>query len=451
MSDYSSMKIRRLHTLILCLTIGAALFAQHPPLGGDRDLALAPDSSDLRNRLWHTHIELNLTEARSAAARIETNAWGRWKFSRTSQGNSLYTIISPERDGQWPVYAQGSWILRRSASTGLWDQAKIFLRSDPELYIKLYPFGDRTQLDVLAYGAVLYHRISLPLSFDRVLKLPLAAIMELSRDIIDWQLFSPTPSLYADIRQFGNLVKEQLAGLRYVDDGAIDENGQAVSIADLLPQAEPAGLNCSGFLKWLVDGMLYPLTGQYLSISRLKDRMLDYRGSGFTLPWEDIYDPFFGLDWSRALAVAAWSTIYRQNSVSPLEHDVVEPGFVLLNRNNDPLQGSNGYIPFPAPQAATGLHLSGLKAYLFLLAAREPGRMYFAQFNARDTTAPVLRRFFHVAALLPYFDEDGIFRVRVFESAEETSLNRILNNPRYEFVHLIRMPVLRRFSPPVLR
>ncbi|HAE22878.1 MAG TPA: hypothetical protein DCG47_11215, partial [Spirochaetaceae bacterium] len=73
-----------------------------------------------------------------------------------------------------------------------------------------------------------------------------------------------------------------------------------------------------------------------------------------------------------------------------------------------------------------------------------------AQFNARTINPPRLRSYFHIAALFPYFDDEGAFKVAVFESAAETSLDRILRAQNYEFVKLVRMPVSPRFNPPAL-
>ncbi|MBU0956045.1 MAG: hypothetical protein KKI09_11510 [Spirochaetes bacterium] len=442
----------RHYTLLLLgmlLVLSAWPNENRQTLGGDASLSQIPDSADLRTKYWDTFLE---TGSRAATDQTiyDSNAWGHWQISRLNQAGSVYTIISPAKGDQWPVHAQGSWIIKRAGNTGSWEQAKIFLRSDPELYIRLYPHGNRTHLDVLAYGAVLYHQVIIPLSFRQVLTRPLADIIKMTADIVDWSVFSPNITLYRDLRDFADKIRQELPGLRYAEDGALDEDGKAVFIDSLLEQPAAAGLNCSGFLKWIVDGMLYPINGSYLSIETLKTRMITYRGSSFTESWEELFDPFFGLDWCRALASAAWSTVYNRQPAAPTAHDVAEPGFALMLTANGALPGKVNYSNFPAPQDNTGVHLSGLKAYLFLLASREPGTMYFAQFNARDTKDLVLRRYFHVAAFLPYFDDQGIFRVAVFESAAETSLAAVLGNPRYEFVNLIRMPILHRFQPPRL-
>ncbi len=419
-------------------------------MGGDRDISKAADSADIRARLWEPVLSVPITEAVTQKERMETNAWGNWKIKYARTKESLYTIIIPQRGGLWADYAQGSWILKRSMKDGSWIQAKVFLRSDPGTFIRLYPFGKRVQMDVVAYNGVLYREIILPMSFDQIVREPLSKLVALSADIVDWSMFSPSPSLFAELRRFIEAVRKELPGLRYAEDGAIDENGTAVSIASLTPQGKNPGLNCSGFLKWMVDGMIYPLSGSYLSIPGLKAHMLEVRGSGFTEPYEELLDPFFGLDWSRALAQAAWSVLYAGIVESPVAHDVSAPAFALIAGAADPINGGSLYEAYSDNFSDAGIPLRGLKAFLFMLASAEPGRMYFAEFNARDAKGPTLRRYFHVAAILPYFDEQGIFRVTVFESAAETSLERIMGDRNYEFVKLIRMPVLAQFQPPRL-
>jgi len=298
---------------------------------------------------------------------------------------------------------------------------------------------------------VLYREIIVPLPFEELLRSPFSRIRRLTADIVDWELFSPDPALYRELRGLEASVRRELPSLRYADDGAIDADGRAILIATLADQAQPVGLNCSGFAKWLVDGMLWPLTGSYLEVETLKRRMVDLRGSSFTEGYEERLDPFFGLDWSRALAKATWSAFYPSTAgQSPLSNDVNDSPFALRVRDVDPINGGSAYEPYADNFDDAGFDVRGLKAALFLLAAREPGRFYLAQFNARDEAPPRLRRYYHIAALFPYFDDDGIFRVTVFESAAETSLESVLGR-RYEFVKLIRMPSAPDFKPPALR
>ncbi len=438
--------------LLLTFVAVAPLTAQGawPALGGDKPIGSMAENSDIRKRVWDTLLEAPRAAATSYRGAKERNAWGSWSVSVEKSKGAFYIILSPERNGVFPIYAQGTWILKRSDVDGSFLQAKIFLRSDPGTFARIYPAGTRSRIDIVAYGGVLYREVMVPLSFNELLRSPFSRIRELTSYVIDWNVFSPEPVLYQDLRGLASAVRKNLPSLRYAEDGAIDEDGRSVFISTLTEQPAPAGFNCSGFAKWIVDGMLHPITGSYLSVDSLRQRMVDWRGSSFTLGFEEKFDPFFGLDWSRALAKSTWSAFYPSlEDDSPLANDVAEAPFSLRVRDADPVNGGSLYEPFSDNFEDAGIDVRGLKATLFLLATQEPGRFYLAQFNARDEKPPQLRRYFHIAALFPYFDDEGVFRVAVFESAAETSLESIAGRG-YEFVKLVRMPAASRFEPQSL-
>jgi hypothetical protein len=92
--------------------------------------------------------------------------------------------------------------------------------------------------------------------------------------------------------------------------------------------------------------------------------------------------------------------------------------------------------------------VDGLRPLLYILAIREPGNFYIAAFNRRMGESVSLRQYFHEALLFPYFDDSGTFRVAVFESAAETSLEAVIRRYPEEFVHLVRIPAQPEFDPP---
>jgi hypothetical protein len=60
---------------------------------------------------------------------------------------------------------------------------------------------------------------------------------------------------------------------------------------------------------------------------------------------------------------------------------------------------------------------------------------------------PRMRQYFHIAVLIPYFDEYGGFQITVFESAEETRFNRFLARYPGHQINLVRIPVEGPFDP----
>jgi hypothetical protein len=241
-------------------------------------------------------------------------------------------------------------------------------------------------------------------------------------------------------------VREGLPELVFADDGAIDERGEYVFIDTLEPQpAQAAGLNCSGFAKWLVDGLLRPLTGTRLPVGPLK-APFGGRKSSFSEELEALRDPFFGLDWTRNLAAAA-NTVLRSPAYGTLEEFEVRksPFAEVIMRGG----GAGTVRLYPGFLENAGFGIEGLQPLLYTLAVETPGRIYLASVNAELTPAggPGMRQHFHVAVLIPYFNEYGNFHIAVFESAEESSFAAFRNRYPDHYVNLVTIPLEPNFEP----
>ncbi len=423
--------------------------------GANLPLDKLPDGSDLRARYWADYFSAPPRSV-SRAPTIQRGAGGTFRFSYVEGTDHFYQIVSPlpagaDAKADIPLYAQGTWILKRAKKGGKPVQAKIFLRSDPGCFARLYPDGERSRLDLVVYGGVLVREAALPASFDRVFASPLADIIRWSGSLVDWDLLSPRPADYAGARELVRAIRARLGSLRYAEDGALDAEGRPVLIATGEPQAAPAGLNCSGFAKWVVDGFYGPLMGRYLDPRAMAERRDDTRSNSFAKPFETELDPYFGLDWTRNLAVALADAVHPNRSHGLFEADVTDSPFALLASQppSGSINGSSAYEDYPAPERDLGYEGRGLEALLYALAARDPDAMYLASLSRRGG-GPVagLLRHYHVAVIVPYFEIDGSFRTAVFESAAETSLRALVSRVGTDFVHLVRLPLLPDFEPP---
>jgi hypothetical protein len=359
-------------------------------------------------------------------------------------GDELMVILAREKSGAYPGWIQGSWIINRNKQDGKISRIRIFLRSDPYTYIQFHHFSeDRSEMDVVLYDGYVVRSLPVPLSIERIMYMPLNDVLATVGDKFPRKYFDPSADLYADTRTMLSLIRERLPELQFHDDGAIDENGQYVYIDNLEPQTgNNQGLNCSGFAKWIVDGILRPYTEEQLSISPLK-APFGHRGSSFTEPYEDLRDPFFGLDWTRNLAAAAWSVLRSPSFANIDEIEVREQNFATVITRS----GENSSLrSYPGFLQNAGYGFEGLHPLLYTLAINEPGHMYLAAVNDEQGTPP-LRQYFHVAVLVPYFNEYGDFQVACFESAEETSFNKFKTRYPGGYVNLSRIPVEARFDP----
>jgi hypothetical protein len=345
-------------------------------------------------------------------------------------------------------------MLMRRRDNGAGTLIRIFPRSDQYTYIQFRPFNsEKCFMDVVLYGGYAVQSLPLPVSFERLYTMPVNEVIVLAGTKFPRRYFEPEPVLYRDQRRFVTQVRQRIGELSFVDDGAIDENGNYVFIESLQRQNSVSrGLNCSGFAKWLIDGILRPVTGARLSIPPLKSRFGN-RGSSFTDLWEESRDPFFGLDWIRNLASEAngvlRSDVYRSLEEFEVRADTFPA--VLVNENRAFVIRS-----YPGFLENAGYGTEGLHPLLYTLAIDEPFKFYLAAVNTEmgvaitadnPTGGPRLRQYFHVAALVPYFDEYGIFRIVVFESAAETSFNAFRTRYPGHCVNLVQIPLTAAFDP----
>jgi hypothetical protein len=420
-----------------------------------------PESADLRTAYWASFFSAPEQELQRRAPALVSNEFGAFRLSTTRSGGFFYAIAtampaSAPGSPATPLYAKGSWILKRSSPDGRPIQAKVFLRSDPGTFIRIYPDGDRSKLDLVVYGGVLNREVPLPVPFERAFASTMAEIAAWSGSIVDWSLFSPEAGRYRELRAFVAETRTRLPSLRYADDGALDAGGRPVYIATGEPQARPTGLNCSGFAAWVGDGFFRPLTGRLLDPKALATRRIGERATQAAARYETDLDPFFGLDWTRNIAAALLDARYPSRTHGLAESDVRVSPFALVafsgaTGSQDAVNGGSAYQPYPAYQRDLGYETAGLKSLLYVLALREPGYIYLASISRKSGGAIAgLSRHYHVAVLAPYFEESGEFKVAVFESDAETSVEAIMARVPRDYVHLVRIKAGRDYDPPPL-
>ncbi|HOT62378.1 MAG TPA: hypothetical protein PLU93_05895 [Treponemataceae bacterium] len=432
-------------------------------------LDLVPDSASVRSGIADLWL---LDRIDAVAARpTETVRDGdglAWRISaeRMALTESLAVVVTPEISGSFPVPAQGTWALYRSRVDGMPEQIKIYPRDDATLFIRIRPDGPdpmkgRALLDVLAYGGYVRKDVPLGVPFIRLYTLPFDELVSMTRSTVPWELFDPDPTSYSAVREAVDILRSRLPSLIYLDDGAFNERGEPVLIVDGSPQdprailealppgAKPGeiegGVNCSGFAKWVVDGIVFPRAGSRLRIEPLKGRTPSPE-THFTEPFRESRDLFFALDWTRNLAAAAVS-LNNRRTTRPADAGVdvsIEPFALTTTRPT----GARDAVGFAGYQTNVGYQAEYLKALLFILASREPGHCYLGAIS-RERGDPQLRQYHHVAVFFPYFDEGGRFRVAVFESAVETPFETFVTRNAGAFINLsrVKLPESGYFQP----
>jgi hypothetical protein len=425
--------------LFLSLSLGAL----------DRPIREIEDDSNFRASLlnsWFTEPPARTLNRRPLAHTL--SGGGRIEVRAEPGQGDFMVILARELQNTpeaFPGWAQGSWILTRRRDTGDPVRIRIFPRSDPYTYIQFRPMGDKIQMDAVVYDGYVIRSLPLALSFDRLLVMPLEEVLGAAGDKFPRRYFEPKIDDYRDLRAFIARVRERLPELRFRDDGAIDERGRYVFINTLAEQEGDPGLNCSGFAKWIVDGILRPLTGSRLAVAPLK-QPAGSRGSSFTEAYEALRDPFFGLDWTRNLAAAAAAAIRSPAALEEIEVRRNHFASVIVReqirgRTASSVRSYPGFLP------NAGFGIEGIHPLLYTLAIDEPGHIYLASVNNEIDPAPRMRQHFHIAVLVPYFNEYGNFQVAIFESAEETSFSAFKTRYPGHYVNLVRIASEGTFDP----
>ena len=455
-------------------------------MGADVPLDKIVDDSALRTRLKDSLLLEIPSKALVRPRALFTLEGGDRVEVRTEAGQDEFMVIFARElatDGgaangspamsdaangsRFPGWAQGSWILTRR-NNGEASRIRVFLRSDYHTYVQFRPFSaDKCLMDAVVYDAYIVRSLPLPVSLERLYTMQLTEALNLAGDKFPRRYYEPNLVDYRGQRALIANIREKLPGLQFADDGAIDQTGRYVYINTGLEQREQPGLNCSGFAKWLIDGILKPVTGQRMEIPPLK-APFGKRGSSFTDLWEEWRDPFFGLDWIRNLAARAGTALYSPSFASLQEIEVRHEPFSQLI-----LRGKNSSViySYPGFMENAGYGVEGLQALLYTLAIDEPGRFYLAAINnergplstpANPRGTPRMREYYHIAALIPYFTERGVFQIAVFESAAENSFNTFKNRfpvreetvdgelqiyPNGHYISLVRVPVETKFDP----
>jgi hypothetical protein len=427
------MRIRcSLSLVLLVLTI--SVFPQATegvkPGGETRVFLSVPENAEARGKLeqlFYAPIQALSTEQVRFLEQQSTGT--RVKFETRRQNGHLYYLFQNAEHASYSILGRGNYIIKRELESGRFVQIKIFYRSDPGCFLRLFPQGNRSSLDVYLFGIEVAQGVLLPVEFTELLTLPFAKVIELSQSTVRWQSllyqrFGPLDEL---ICSHVEKIRRLLPGLPDRDDGALDATGRFVFIASGEPQGASRGLNCSGFAKWVSDGFYYGLTGRYLDIEPLKEKHLDYRGNRWSLRFEDERDPYFGLDWSRNLAVSLWRA-QGYPAYGPEDFDVRRVEYLAYRED----------VGFPVEK---------IKLLMFLEAAANPGNFYIGSLNREYGSEPVLRQHFHMIVLFPYFTPSGILRVAVFDRNREVTLEGTADRYSGAYIHLVRLPIGEAFLP----
>ncbi len=356
-------------------------------------------------------------------------------FSEKSSGRiSLYFSLDSGLD--FTRVKKGSCEIIKTRSGESWEISSIrfYIKDDPDSYVSIYPDPDSglSFMRIYLYGFLMQKDIKVPISIADASISSFVTIEKLTSAYVDWRFYLPDPMyIYSDdVIRLSNRIMPLLKFLKDTDDGAMDKNGRYVYIDTLEPQEGEGGLNCSGFAKWVVDGIYHLKTDSYIDINVLKQKNETLRGSRWTRKIEDKYDPFFGLDWTRNLA--RQMDLVTNPDVLPGTEDVRDLRFHSYTEN-------------------VGYPLKDLKTIMYELAVTSPSYFYLGSINMITDIPEGFRKHLHVVVIFPYIDSSGEFSNIILSRNKRISEKELEQAYPDAFIHLVRVKADPRFTPPGLK
>jgi len=411
---------------------------------------LFPENTEIRQMFYDKMTGTN-KEAMSTLPewRVIEETGVRVNFFTTKElhddGKYIYFSFSHKSDLEFDKGSIGSYIIKRSLDEydninfGI-KQIKIFYKNNNNSFIRIIPAVNNNEsvMEIKLYGKTMQKNIRVPLSLSELSKRSFAELANLTSNYVDWNFYiSDYKKLYGDdVRALANTIAPLLYYLKDKDDGAIDQAGNFVFINSLNLQTEDGGLNCSGFVKWISDGLYKASTGENIDIAFLKEKHYDLRGNKWSEKLETELDPYFGLDWTRNLA---YEILKLQEPDAPLIS-------VDVNR-----------IHYEIYRANIGFPLEHIKTVLYELAVTHPHNFYLGSLNSKSKESPYLREHTHVLALFPYIDQQNNFQVVVYSRNKKISLDYLKSHWKGNYIHLVKIEASANFEPsgvnlnPVLR
>jgi hypothetical protein len=413
-----------------------------------------PDSSQIRSLYIGEWIMQPIAKLRAMQPEIYTDNFGNdFQFRFEEDENQFYILVIPGTMLETDVYAAdgmetilsgtfspsapGTWVLARDKLTS--DPAAItyYFAGDSEVNITFHLSGGKTFADFVVFKQYAGRNVPVPVQFERLYTASFDEIRNWTKTF-PWWLTDINAGMFNGTLQMIETIRDNLHRIVSVPDGVYDENGTLVSLFTAQPIKTDGELKLSGagFLKWIIDGLVSPLTGSRMPISSVSGPTISYPVGSFYGVLSTRYNLTFALDWTRNLAVAATSTVHkRELKVSEAGTDVTSELFTV--------NSGFSYVP------NTGYRTEALLPLLYMLSAIENNTFFLAAIQEidRKPEQTEIHYFNNCAAIFPYFDSYGRFDAVVFENGAEYTLPEFIEKYRGNFVHLSRVQASDYFFP----
>lgn len=452
-------------SFLVVLFFSLAAFAEY-------NIGSIPDSAQIRRSIESAWLLPSVSVLRGYAEEFRENEAGTAFQIRMEESDSEFSVVVAPRseldidliNGEshhlvrasvYPKGAPGSWILHRDKKTGNPLRIELHFSQDADVFVQFRQEGSKTFADMLVYGSYAARSVPMGIPFRRLYSASFQEIRNWTARTLPWNKVSVIPGQYRDSLVMVSVIKDNLSSFVFTDSAAYDEAGELKSIVTggsyefasgdgnraLFQSGKAHCLSGAGFLKWIIDGIVEPITGRGTSIVELLSPTVQFDPVGKLGVLSQEWNMTFALDWCRNLAAQAYSVRSRRTVDFKSAGLDVTYSYFSSDVKDGVIVNSSGYIK------DTGYAAERIKPLLYVLGVTEPSWFYLAAIRQGSSIKPDELVFNNCAVLFPYFSENGRFGCFVFEQGAEISLEAFIEKYKGSYIHLDRVKATETFFP----
>lgn len=421
------------------------------------------DSFEIRTQIRNTWLSAKISALQGREAQVFVDSSGaEFQVRFENYGEECAIIVAPCKEEKvfvysgagetetmqktYPAESRGSWILYRKTSDGSYLSLRYYFSADSQVYVQFRPSdrisSEKSAGDFVVFGETIARSVPVGLPFESLLTMSFATMRTLTDKSFPWADDVFYYELYDGSRQMIAVIRENLFRFRYMESIAEDEEGNTVYInknevtyVDLSPAFTEKGdevlyQSSVGFVKWIADGLVRPVSSSGVLINPLFRSTVGFRPGSLAYSVAEDYNTMLALDWTRNLAAAVVSVL------SSNDYSFEESG-VLVNKK----------IIADAYSEVAGYSVPPLKTIMYMLAIQEPGRFYLGALRHVEKAEQEIVVYNEAAAFFPIFDRNGRFSVIVFKDGKELTIEEFVEEYKDESVQLVRLNSSEQFFP----
>ena len=472
-----SLPIRRIFMIVL------AAFLAVSQASADYIKLKVPDSSEVRRTVLDSWLLAPLSQLNGRPSEVYTDSQENlFQVRSEREGQSTVVVVTPSTllkvthmvgntvvgvvdEPSFNRSSCGAWLLYRNRISGEAEKIVIYFTESPEVYLQIRPAGKKTVVDMMVYGSYIARGVPISIPFENIYTSSFQTIFNHTRKNLPWGYVVPDKDQYANITSLIPEIRRRLADVAYLEDAAYNEKGDLYSITKGEPFAKeiedvalnywlknppeeehsekPITVGAPGFVKWVVDGLVRPLTGKATKISELVAPTVKSGDISKREVMSQSWNFSLNLDWDRHLAEKVYS-IHAGNRFFSWDKcgvDVTDDFFVSSLSDDGRILPAVGYIK------NVGYGTDVLKALMYVLAVTEPDTIFLGAIQEPSPVKADEMVFNSNAVFLPYFRANGRFDCVVFQAGKELTLEQFVKNSPEVHVHLERIKSSSKFDP----